>query len=90
MKKFTAIFIALTIVLSLAGALPAAATADNTILSGYYGIDRENNLIGQIAPDTSEEDFLSRVLAVGNVTLSDGIRTGSVLTLSQGETVALR
>ena len=45
MKKFIAIFIALTIVLSLAGALPAAATADNTILSGYYGIDRENNLI---------------------------------------------
>ena len=87
MKKFIAIFIALTIVLSLAGALPAAATADNTILSGYYGIDRENALIGQIAPGTEEQDFLTKVLGSGTVELSEGIRTGSLLTLESNGTV---
>lgn len=88
MKKFTAFFITLAIVLSLAGALPAAAASDSAILSGYYGIDRSNGLIGQVVPGTSEEAFLSTILAVGNVSLSNGISTGSVLTLAQGETVS--
>ena len=88
MKKFTAFFVALAILLSLAGVLPAAAATNSLILSGYYGIDREKGLIGQVVPGTSEEDFLSKVLAVGNVSLSNGIRTGSVLTLSNGDAVS--
>ena len=84
MKKFTTIFMVLAILLSIAGTLPAAAATDNSLLcSGYYGINRADGVIGQIAPGTEEELLFSRVLADGDLALSDGVKTGSQLTLSR-------
>ena len=55
MKKFTAFFMAIAILLSLAGSLPAAAATDSSPLcSGYYGVNRTDCVIGQIAPGTEE------------------------------------
>ena len=72
MKKFTTIFVALAIILSLAGTLPAAAATDNSLLcSGYYGINRADGVIGQIAPGTKDAQLFSRVLADGELALSD-------------------
>ena len=84
MKKFTAFFVATVLLLALVGSLPAAATTDNGLLcSGYYGINRVDGTIGQIVPGTEEAALLSKVLAGGEITLSDGVKTGSVLTLSR-------
>ena len=84
MKKITTIFMALAIILTLAGTLPAAAATDNSLLcSGYYGINRIDGVIGQVAPDTAEDLLFSRVLADGDLALTDGVKTGSQLTLSR-------
>ena len=84
MKKFTSFFMAVAILLSLAGSLPAAAATDNSPLcSGYYGINRTDGVIGQIAPGTEEAAFLSGILASGDLALSGGVVTGSELTLSR-------
>ena len=80
MKKFTAIFTAIAILISMTGILPAATAADNdAIISGYYGIDRKAGLIGQITPGTTADTFLSRILYGSALTLSNGVKTGSVL-----------
>lgn len=88
MKTGRKIFlIALAAVLVLMGAAAASALSGDTILSGYYGIDRENALIGQIAPGTAESALLEKVVAQGELSLSDGIKTGSVLTAAADGTV---
>ena len=84
MRKF-AFFLAVLLCFTLA--LPVAALdslEDRQLISCYYGIDYENGLLGQIAPGTTSEDLLSRLLASDQLSLSDGVRTGS--TLSLGET----
>ena len=84
MKKFTAFLLAAVTMLALVGSLPAAATTDNGLLcSGYYGINRAESTIGQIVPGTDEATFLSKVLAGGEIALSNGVKTGSELTLSR-------
>ncbi len=88
MKKFTVIFLTLAIILSLLLGLTAYAAEDTPgILSGYYGIDRNNGLIGQISPGTEEAALFSRILPLGDLQLSSGVSTGSVLSLSQSGTV---
>ena len=88
MKKFTSFFMAVAILFSLTGSLPAAASTDNSpICSGYYGINRTDGVIGQVTPGTEESTFLSRVLPSGEVALSGGVATGSELTLSRDNMV---
>ncbi len=88
MKKFLVFFMIFAIVLSLVGTLAVAVNADEPeIRSGYYSIDREAGLIGQISPNTDAATVLSRVLASGKLSLSAGVSTGSLLTLTQGEEV---
>ncbi len=86
MKKFTGIFLIFALVLCLS---LTALAADNEpqLCSGYYGIDRQNGLIGQIAPGTDRETLLSRILPIGDLQLDRKVATGSQVTLSQGGTV---
>ncbi len=84
MKKFTAFFVALAIFISMIGFLPALADASgDKLLSGYYGIDRKNALMGQVVPGTSAKTLLTRVLGKGDVKLSGGVATGTKVTLSR-------
>lgn len=88
MKKITTIFMVFAILFSLAGALPAIAATDSSLLcSGYYGINRTDGVIGQITPNTDEALLFSRILADGELALSNGVKTGSHLTLSKDGTV---
>lgn len=84
MKRARKIFlIALAVLLPLLACLAVGALTQGSIASGYYGIDRQNSLIGQISPDTDEITLLERVVAQGDISLSDGIKTGSVLTATE-------
>lgn len=84
MKKFTAFFMAMAILLSIVSALPATAATDSSLLcSGYYGINRTDGVIGQVVPGTEEALLFSRVLADGALALTNGVKTGSELTLSR-------
>ena len=88
MKKFTSIFMAVAILFSLTGSLPAAASTDSSpICSGYYGINRSDGVIGPVTPSTEESTFLSRILISGQLALSGGVATGSELTLSRDDMV---
>ncbi len=84
MKRAKNFFLTLLAALLLVGGVPAQGASGAEIVSGYYGIDRENSLIGQIAPGTEEAALLQRVNAPGTVSLSDGVKTGSVLTCDTG------
>jgi len=86
MRKRFLSFLLAAVLPVLAGGLFVAAHADGAmgeILSGYYGIDTAQRLIGTIPVGTEESVFLSRCIGVGEFLLSDGIRTGSVLSLSR-------
>lgn len=79
MKRSAKFFlVVLALILSLGLAL--FAKGQNSIVSGYYGIDHDTGLIGQIQPGTDETILLSRILLAENASLSDGVKTGSVLT----------
>lgn len=82
MKRAKNFFLTLLAALLLVGTVNAQGTRG--IVSGYYGIDRANSLIGQIAPGTEEAVLLGRVSAPGTVSVSDGVKTGSVLTCDAG------
>ncbi len=61
---------------------PVLAQTDG-IESGYYGVDRTERLLGQVAEGTTEEEIFSRVLASGDLKLAGGVRTGSRLILER-------
>ncbi len=82
MKKLGIVLLALVMLLSMGATVPAHAESEQ-LHSGYYGIDREAGLVGQVMPGTDQDTFLSRILPTGALTLSDGIVTGSVLSLSR-------
>lgn len=81
MKRFFSMVTALALLLSLFPIYTKAQEPEQ-IQSGYYGIDRQNALIGQIPAGVDGETFLSRVFGSGELTLTNGIATGSVLRLS--------
>lgn len=88
MKRTRNIFLMVLVILStLMVGLVSHAKTHSGFVSGYYGIDRQNGLIGLIDPNTDMDTLLSRVVAQGNSTLSDGIKTGSILTLTTDGTV---
>lgn len=66
----------------LACVAAANAAGGSQLISAYYGIDRETGLIGQVAPGTDSALLLSRMVHNGDLTLTDGVRTGSELVLS--------
>ena len=81
MKRFALI---LAVLLCVALVLPVAVLgsgADLQLLSGYYGIDYNNGLLGQVAPGTSETTLFSRLFASDKLSLSNGVKTGSVLSV---------
>ena len=81
MKRF-ALFLAVLLCVMLA--LPAAALGADTeyrLLSSYYGIDYSNGIVGQITPGTSDTAFFSRLFSSGKLSLSAGIKTGSILSV---------
>lgn len=81
MKRIRNIFCAVLILL-LVLSVSQVALAQPQLTSGYYGIDRENGLMGRIPAGTEAEELLSRVLENGERTLSAGVTTGSVLFLN--------
>ncbi len=88
MKKFVVIFISLVLLFSIVLCLPGKAEAEPAQLcSGYYGINRQTGLMGLILPGTDQEALFSRILPSGQLGLSSGVATGSVLTLSRDGTV---
>ncbi len=88
-KSRKILVLALTVLLAVS-LWPAgkAAAEGEEIDSGYYGIARKEGVIGQIAEGTVESDLFSRVLADGELSLSGGVKTGSVLSLSGEEGVS--
>lgn len=81
MKRFALI---LAVLLCVTLLLPAAAlgAAENLqLLSSYYGIDYDGGILGQVAPGTSEATLFSRLFASDKLALSDGVKTGSVLSV---------
>ncbi len=87
MKKLTVIFLAVAILLSAAAHVPVRAADPPQLRSGYYGIDRNSGLLGQIVPGTDQATLISRILPTGQLQLDGGVSTGSVLTLSQDNAV---
>lgn len=88
MKKIIKIFAALLVVVIFcsAGIPVSAETKDQpevppaaSLESAYYKVDDQAMVIGPVLPDTSEADILSRILAEGELSLSDGVKTGSQL-----------
>lgn len=92
MSKFFKIFsgllaVLLVVSLGLPGAV-FASEGSGELISGYYGIDRETRLIGQVEVGTAPETFLQRIVPNGELALSAGVATGSVLSLTvEGATV---
>ena len=52
------------------------------LYSPVYGIDGDR--VGRIAAGTTEDQLLQNLLSDGKLTLSDGVKTGSKLIISQG------
>jgi len=82
--KILAVFLVFGILLSMP--LSASAAENTQAVSAYYGIDRDNGLIGQIAPGTDESMLLSRVLLPGEASISGGVKTGATLSVSTNGT----
>ena len=83
MKKFSVFFAVLLLAVLLAGSIVAVASeTDAQMLSGYYGINQAAGLIGQIPAGTDADTLLSRVLGKGEFSLTDGVKTGSALTMT--------
>lgn len=84
--RFLGWTLALGLVLTLC--LPVFA-AQEPVVSAYYGIDSASGLLGQIAPGTDEATLLSRLLIRGNAAIEGGVKTGSLLALSDGTQLSL-
>ena len=83
MKKFAVFFAVLLLTVLLTGGIVAsAAETDAQMLSGYYGINQTAGRIGQIPAGTDADTLLSRVLGNGDLALTDGVKTGSALTMT--------
>lgn len=77
MRKIS-FFLALLMLLSLA-VLPAAGTGEAQIQSGYYGVDPQAGLVGQIAPGTDAETLCSRLFSPMPLSAPEGVKTGAPL-----------
>ena len=89
MKKMSKIFSWLLVLCMLAAMCPGVSAAGEPVASAYYGVDLTNGLVGQIVPGTDEGTVLSRLLMPEGTTITDGIKTGSVLTLADGTAFTL-
>ena len=82
MKRISVILVLLVCLLLTALPYVSAQEADDLQLrSFYYGIDFEAGFLGHIAPGTSQDDLFSRLLASDTLSLSDGVKTGSSLSI---------
>ncbi len=89
MKRFLAFFVTISLLLGFFAKFPVKAEQPHRILSSFYGIDWEKGVLGVIPQQTDEAELLSRIYGDGEVSLSDGVKTGSRLNLRvNGETVA--
>ncbi len=89
MKRFFSFFMAISLLLGLFVKFPVEAEETHRILSSFYGVDWEKGVLGVIPQQTDETELLSRIYGEGELTLSDGVKTGSRLNLCvNGETVA--
>ncbi len=89
MKRLSIIFLLVALLVASACLAPMAfAASSGEIVSGYYGVNASDALIGQIAPGTSVETLYSRVLVNGSLSVTKGVVTGSNLVLTRdGKTV---
>jgi len=55
--------------------------AGETLVSAYYGVDPAEHIVSRILPDTTAEALSERVLVSGDLSFSDGVKTGSVLSV---------
>jgi len=89
MKKLFVIFFAALLAMTLVSCgVPEAAAVEEEkgeILSAYYGINRQDGLIGQVTAGTGADTLLTRILAPGTVTLPDGVKTGASMIAASGD-----
>lgn len=89
MKKISKFFAWLLLLCLLVAMCPPVFAAGGSVVSAYYGVDLESGLLGQIAVGTDETTLLSRLLYQGEATIDGGVKTGSILTLSDGTVLTL-
>ena len=89
MKKMSKIFSWLLVLCLLVAMCPGVLAAGEPVASAYYGVDLTNGLVGQIVPGTDESTVLSRLLMPEGAVITDGVKTGSALTLADGSALTL-
>jgi peptidoglycan/xylan/chitin deacetylase (PgdA/CDA1 family) len=87
MKKLSKILCWLLTLAMLAAMCPTAFAVEDGVVSPYYGITE--GMLGKIQPGTEESTLLSRLLYRGQVTVNDGVKTGSTLSLEDGTSLTL-
>ena len=87
MKKMSKILSWLLVISLLAAMCVPVYAAEEAVTSAYYGIG--GGMIGQIPAGTDEGTLLSRLLYAGEASISDGVKTGSTLNLSDGTALTL-
>ena len=65
----------------------AEAASEIQLHTAYYGVNREDALVGKVMPQTKPEEFLRQFVANGQLHLTNGVKTGSRLELLQGDKV---
>lgn len=83
------LLLAVLVTLSL---VPVCAVdgAGETLVSAYYRVDAAEKVISPILPGTAPEAIRERVLTSGDLSLSDGVKTGSVLSVRLDDRVQER
>ena len=89
MKKMSKILSWLLVLCLLVAMCPGVLAAGEPVASAYYGVDLTNGLVGQIVPGTDESTVLSRLLMPEGAVITDGVKTGSTLTLADGTALTL-